>query len=60
MDTIVCDVAKNRLEKDFNKALVNFGLFVSSIRFDESNGFSIIIEILPNKDDSILYFLNQQ
>ena len=45
MDTIVCDIAKSRLEKDVNKALKTYGLFVTDIKFDSSIDFSIIIEL---------------
>ncbi|NLL95777.1 MAG: hypothetical protein GX227_01495 [Clostridiaceae bacterium] len=45
MDTIICDIAKNRMEKDFNEALQYLGLFVSAIRFDDSAGLSVILEI---------------
>ena len=45
METIVSDIAKSRLEKDVNKALKIYGLFVTDIRFDSSVDFSIIIEL---------------
>lgn len=45
MDTIICDIAKKRMEKDFNEALQYLGLFVSAIRFDDSAGLSVILEI---------------
>lgn len=52
METIVCDIAKNHMEKDFNEALQYLGLFVSSIRFDDSVGLSVVLEISIFKGDS--------
>lgn len=52
MDTILCDIAKNRMEKDFNEALQYLGLFVSAIRFDDSVGLSVILEISIFEGDS--------
>ncbi|MGI6623029.1 MAG: hypothetical protein ACOX4T_07815 [Acetivibrionales bacterium] len=52
MDTIICDIAKNRMEKDFNEALQYLGLFVSAIRFDDSVGLSVILEISIFEGDS--------
>ncbi len=52
MDTIVCDIAKNHMEKDFNEALQYLGLFVSSIRFDDRVGLSVILEISVFEGDS--------
>jgi hypothetical protein len=43
MDTIVGEIAKSRMEKDVNRALGSYGLFVLDIRFDSSNDFSVII-----------------
>lgn len=45
METVVCDIAKNRMEKDFNEALQRLGLFVSSIRFDDTEGLSVVLEL---------------
>lgn len=52
MDTILCDIAKNRMEKDFNEALQYLGLFVSSIRFDDSADLSVVLEISISEGDS--------
>jgi len=52
MDTIICDIAKNRLVKEFNEALQSLGLFVSSIRFDDSVGLSVILELSMAESDS--------
>ncbi len=49
METIVCDIAKNRMEKDFNDALHTLGLFVTSIHFDDSEGLSVVLEISANE-----------
>lgn len=53
METIVCDIAKSRMEKDFNAALHSFGLFVSSIHFEENNGLSVVVEISANEDQLV-------
>lgn len=45
METIVSDIARNHMEKDVNSALKIYGLFVMSIKFDSSTGFSVIIEL---------------
>lgn len=52
MDTIICDIAKNRLVNEFNEALQSLGLFVSSIRFDDSVGLSVILELSMAESDS--------
>ncbi|NLB78673.1 MAG: hypothetical protein GX796_07465 [Clostridiaceae bacterium] len=52
MDTIVCDIVRNRMQRDFNEALQILGLFVSSIKFEDSIGLSVVIEILVNEGDS--------
>jgi hypothetical protein len=52
MDTIICDIAKSRLEKEFNEALQDLGLLVSSIRFDDSVGLSVILEISISEGNS--------
>ena len=48
MESIICDIAKNHMTKDFNVVFKDLGLFVTAIRFDESNGFSVVIEISGN------------
>lgn len=52
MDTIICEIAKNRMEKDFNEALQNLGLFVSAIRFDDNAGLTVVLEISISDGDS--------
>ena len=54
MESIICDIAKNHMTKDFNVVFKDLGLFVTAIRFDESNGFSVVIEISGN--DGVLAF----
>ncbi len=51
MDTIVCDIVRTRMERDFNEALRVLGLIVSSIKFEDKTGLSVIIEISINEDD---------
>ncbi|HHY64404.1 MAG TPA: hypothetical protein GX501_05100 [Clostridiaceae bacterium] len=45
MDTILCEIAKNRMERDFNEALKRLGLYVTEIHFDDSEGLSVVLEI---------------
>lgn len=45
MDTIVSEIAKTRMIKDVNEALTAYGLFVSSIEFDATNDFSVVIKL---------------
>jgi len=45
METVVCDIAKSHMKRDFNAALQHFGLFVKDIRFDESDGLSVVVEM---------------
>ncbi len=52
MDTIVCDIVRSRMQRDFNEALQILGLFVSSIKFEDKIGLSVIIEILDNEGNS--------
>lgn len=49
METIVCEIAKKRMEKEFNDALQNLGLFVTSIQFHDSEGLSVVLEISANE-----------
>lgn len=51
METIVCDIVRNRLERDFNEALQFLGLFVSSIRFEDNVELSVVIELSINESD---------
>ncbi len=53
MDTIVCDIAKNHMERDFNEAFRKIGLSISEIEFDDSIGLSIILEISVTDEDSL-------
>jgi|LSQX01.3.fsa_nt_gb hypothetical protein len=48
MDTIVSEIAKTRMIKDVNDALTAYGLFVSSLEFDSSVNFSVIIKLSPH------------
>lgn len=50
METIVCDIAKNRMEKEFNDTLQPLGLYVTSIRFEESE---VVIEL--SCDENIVF-----
>ncbi|MCX7773436.1 MAG: hypothetical protein N2376_10035 [Clostridia bacterium] len=49
METVVTEIARTRMEKDVNDALGSLGLFVTAIRFDESKGLSVIIELSGNE-----------
>ncbi|NLP00378.1 MAG: hypothetical protein GX386_08830 [Clostridiaceae bacterium] len=51
MDTIVCDIIRTHMQKDFNEALQALGLIVSSIKFEDNTGLSVIIEISINEND---------
>ncbi|HHU89983.1 MAG TPA: hypothetical protein GXZ22_02865 [Clostridiaceae bacterium] len=51
MYTIVCDIVKERMQKDFNEALKILGLFVSSIKFEDRIGLYVVVELSMNKDD---------
>ncbi|MGI6124064.1 MAG: hypothetical protein ACOYIG_07730 [Acetivibrionales bacterium] len=52
METIVCDIVKNRMERDFNEALKILGLFVSELRFENSVGMSVVLELSVDEGDS--------
>jgi hypothetical protein len=52
METVVCDIAKSRMEKDFNEALQRLGLFVTSIRFDNKERLAVVLEL--SCDESLL------
>lgn len=54
METILSDIARNRLEKDFNEVLRKYGLVVSNLRFDDENGFSVVVEMVS--DEGVLMF----
>ncbi|NLE25731.1 MAG: hypothetical protein GX625_10405 [Clostridiaceae bacterium] len=51
MDTIVCDIVRTRMQKDFDQALEVMGLIVSSIKFEDKLGLSVVIEISINEND---------
>lgn len=51
MDTIVCDIAKIHMQRDFDKAFRKLGLVISGIEFDDNMGLSIILEILATEED---------
>jgi hypothetical protein len=54
MENIIFDIAKSHMERDFNAALCNLGLFVTSIDFEESSGLNIVVNISANEDVSAL------
>lgn len=49
METIICDIARNRIERDINVAFNELGLFVRSIRFEEGEKLSVVIELTSNE-----------
>lgn len=51
MDTIVCDIVRTRMQRDFDQALEVMGLIVSSIKFEDRVGLCVVIEISINEDD---------
>ncbi|NLX64943.1 MAG: hypothetical protein GX022_09265 [Clostridiaceae bacterium] len=51
MYTIVCDIVKDRMEKDFNEALRVLGLMVSSIKFENKLGLNVVLELSMNTED---------
>ncbi len=51
MDTIVCDIVRTRMQRDFDEALQVLGLIVSSIKFEDRVGLSVVIELSINEDD---------
>ncbi|MGI6083906.1 MAG: hypothetical protein ACOYIF_00515 [Acetivibrionales bacterium] len=51
METIVYDIVRNRLERDFNEALQVLGLIVSSIRLEDNVGLSMVIELSVNEGE---------
>jgi len=51
METVLWDVAKNRLERDFNEALKHLGLFVTEIYFNDKEGVSLVLEISAHDED---------
>ncbi len=54
METVVCDIARSRMEKEFNEALHSLGLFVSSIRFDDTDGLAVVIEL--SCDENVIIY----
>lgn len=54
METLVCDIARHRMEKDFNNALHDLGLFVTSIHFEDSEGLSVVVELSANEGTLII------
>lgn len=55
METIVCEIAKSRMKKDFNEALNYLGLFVTSVDFYDSEGLLVVVEISAN--EGVLVFI---
>jgi peptidase E len=55
MESIVLDIAKKRMERDFNNALRPLGLFISSLHLDESKDLSLVVEISVLEDADIVY-----
>lgn len=53
METIISEIARNRMEKDVNDALNTYGLMVTGIRFDATEGFSVIIELGTNENSQV-------
>ena len=60
MDTIVCDIIRTHMQKDFNEALQALGLIVSSIKFEDNTGLSVIIEISINENDYNCAYKNSE
>jgi len=58
MYTIVCDIVKDRMEKDFNEALRVLGLMVSSIKFENKIGLNVVLELSMNTEDEKLIINN--
>jgi hypothetical protein len=54
METIICDIARNRIERDINDAFNDLGLSVKSIRFEESERLSVVIE-LTSTDGALVF-----
>lgn len=52
MDTIICDIAKNHMKKDFNEALRELGLFISDIIFDDSINLTLTLIISIKEEGS--------
>ena len=53
METVVSEIAKIRMEKDVNEALLNYGLYVRAIGFYECDTFGIRLELrYQNEIDS--------
>ncbi|NMA65103.1 MAG: hypothetical protein GX957_02540 [Clostridiaceae bacterium] len=54
MESLVCEIAKDRLITDFDKAFEELGLFVTGLWFDDSEGFSVIVEL--SADEGVIVF----
>jgi|GEM_PF-1095979 len=54
MYTIVGDIVKDRMVKDFNEALRVLGLMVSSLKFEnklDQLGLNVVLELSMNTED---------
>ncbi|NLM75412.1 MAG: hypothetical protein GX187_04880 [Clostridiaceae bacterium] len=54
MESLVCEIAKSRLKNDFDKAFEDLGLFVTDLKFDYSEGLSVIVEFSAEEGVIIL------
>jgi len=54
MESLVCEIAKTRLKNDFDKAFRELGLFVTDLKFDDSEGLSVIVEF--SADEGVIMF----
>ncbi len=54
MESLVCDIAKNRIKRAFDDAFREYGLFVTKLQFDESDGLSVIVEF--SADENVIIF----
>ena len=51
MYTIVGDIVKDRMVRDFNEALRVLGLMVSSLKFENKLGLNVVLELSMNTED---------
>jgi len=58
MYTIVGDIVKDRMVKDFNEALRVLGLMVSSLKFENKLGLNVVLELSMNTEDEKLKINN--
>lgn len=58
MYTIVGDIVKDRMVKDFNEALRVLGLMVSSLKFENKLGLNVVLELSMNTEDEKLIINN--